>query len=503
MKNIKKICLVFLFTIFATTNIFALGKWINMDLKYDDKVHKYSAEEINIEIDGEKIKNFNMPPIIIEGRTLVPLRDIFEHIDARIEWDKDTREIFVQKDGIDIVFQIDNKQAVKNFVDIIELDVAPKIINGYTMLPLRAISDSIGYNVSWDNTTRTVKIDTNVESTTETTTQVITESTTEITTQAIQNNQTGSIKLVWDQTSKATNDLPAKRIPIDGLNVISPTWFAIKNSQGDVEDKGSIEYSKWAKEQGYQIWALVSNSFDKKITHDTLSSKEKRKKIIDTLVSYAKKYNLDGINIDFESVDKKDGDYYLQFIKEATPIFKANNLIVSVDMYVPTPWTEHYQMEEVGKIVDYVIIMAYDEHYSTSPESGSVASLPWTEKYMTEATKLVDKDKLIMGIPFYTRVWTETKKTDGKVSVVSKSLRMDEAKKLLEDNNAKVFWDEQTRQYYGEYYSNGTTKKIWLEDASSIEERMKVAKKLGIKGVAAWKRGHETDDIWPVINKYF
>lgn len=500
MKKITKIFFILIFTLFTNCVVFGLD-WVNLKLEYDGQIHTYSAEKINIYIDNESIGNFKMEPIILNGRTLVPLRDVFEKMGANVEWNNEKREATIQKDENTIVFKIDSNEALKNGTETISFDVPAKIINDYTMVPLRAISNSLGYEVTWDNNTRTVVIKTNKDSTI---TEIITEATTETTTEMTQNTNTqGGLTILWDQTAKATNDSDIKRQPIEGLDVLCPTWFAIKNSNGDVEDKGSIDYANWAKDQGYELWGLVSNSFDKTITHDTLSVPEKRTKIINQLLDYAKKYNLDGINIDFESVAKEDGDYYLQFMKEATPIFKQNGLVVSVDMYVPTPWTAHYQMEEVGKIVDYVIIMAYDEHYSTSKESGSVSSLPWAEKYMTDATKLVDKNKLIMGIPFYTRVWTETKNADGTVSVVSKSLKMDEAETLLKNNNAKIVFDEETGQNYGEYFSDGTTKKIWLEDEQSIKSRMEVAKNLGVKGVAAWKRGHEKEGIWQVINSYF
>ena len=505
MKSIIKIFSVIIFTLAISFNVFANNNWVNLKLTYDGKVHNYSAEKIHITIDDKPIENLKMEPVLINDRTLVPVRDVFEAMGAEVLWNEKDKETTVKKDNNTVVFKINSNQAIKNEIDVINLDVPAKIINNYTMVPLRAISDSLGYVVDWENSTRTVKIKAPISEKTETTTNTITtETSTETTTtQPIANQKQDGIKIVWDQTSKAINDTEIKRQPIDGLDVLSPTWFEIKNSNGDIEDKGSIEYANWAKEQGYQLWALVSNSFDSLITHDVLSDANKRTKVINDLVMYAKKYNLDGINIDFENVAKEDGDYYLQFIKEATPIFKKNNLIVSVDMYVPTPWTAHYKMEEVGKIVDYVIIMAYDEHYSTSKVSGSVSSLLWAEKYMTEATKLVPKDKLIMGVPFYTRVWTETKNEDGSVSVVSKSLKMDEARKLLEDNNANIVWDSKTKQYYGEYFSDGTTKKIWLEDESSMEERMKVARNLDVKGVAGWKRGHENQQTWNVINKYF
>ena len=508
MKKLINIFILITLVLLLHINIFATNNIINLKLNYDGKIHNYNAEKIHIIIDNTPIEKFNMEPIILNGRTLVPLRDVFEKMNAKVYWDNTERKATIKKDNNEVIFQIDNNEAIKNSIDVIKLEVPAKIINNYTMVPLRAISDSLGYNIEWNNNTRTIFITEPNSSSinTQTTTDLSTETTTvqnSTTEKNTENQEKNGIKIVWDQVNKNNNDTPQKRIPIKGLDVISPTWFSIKNSNGDIEDKGSIEYVRWAKENGYKVWALVNNSFDKKITHDTLSNPEKRTKIINKLVEYAKKYELDGINIDFESIDKKDGQYYLQFIKEATPIFKQNNLVVSVDMYVPTPWSKHYYMEEVGKIVDYVIIMAYDEHYSTSKESGSVSSLPWAEKYMIEATKLVAKDKLIMGIPFYTRIWTETKNPNGTISVTSKSLKMNEAKKLLEDNKATIIYDEKTKQNYGEYFSDGITKKIWLEDETSIRKRMEIAKKLGLNGVAGWKRGHENNKTWDIINEYF
>lgn len=172
-------------------------------------------------------------------------------------------------------------------------------------------------------------------------------------------------------------------------------------------------------------------------------------------------------------------------------------------MYIPKPWTDHYHMEEVGKIVDYVIIMAYDEHYSTSKESGSTASISWVDSAMADAVKLVDNNKLIMGVPFYTRVWSEETQKDGTLKVTSKSLTMNEAYNLLTSNNAELIWLEDAGQFYGQYVENGIVKKIWLEDENSIEERMKISRKYDVAGIACWKRGHEKESVWDIINKYY
>lgn len=505
MRKILSFLFTVIFLCFMFSSVYASSSWVSLDLNYDGKLHKYNAEEIHIILEGTKVEG-DMKPIILDGRTLVPLRSVSENMGAEVIWNNDEKEVTIIKEENEIKFKIGNSYGIKNSIEKFDFDVASKIINGYTMVPLRAISNAFDYDVNWDSGTRIVSINKKNEENLQSTTESITEETSksqEINTEKFVAKENG-IKIVWDQIDNVkANDLAKKRIPIDGLDVISPTWFAIKNSEGDILDKGSVEYSKWAKEQGYSIWALVTNSFNPKITHDTLSDKNKRAKIISQLLNYADKYKLDGINIDFENVNKKDGEYYLEFIKEATKAFKEKGLIVSVDMYVPTPWTVHYKMEEVAKIVDYIMIMAYDEHYSTSKESGSVASMPWVEKYIKEASRLVPKDKLIMGIPFYTRIWTEAQDENGNITVVSRSLTMEDAKKILDENNANIIFDSKTGQYYGEYISEGTIKKIWLEDEKSIEERMKISRKYDVKGIAAWKRGHEKEGIWDIINKYY
>lgn len=486
MKKIINFIFFVSFLLIFNTIAFA-SNFINITLEYDNKIENYNAEKVHIFIEDKEIKSFQMEPIILNGRVLIPLRDIFENMQAKVIWNNEKKEVNVELNNQKLSFLINSNFGTKNETEKFYFDVPAKIINGFTMIPIRAISNALEYNVFWDNSLRRVTISKNKD---------------------IENSKPtpkkDGIKIVWDQISTTKgNDAPGKRDAINGLDVISPTWFAIKNENGDIEDKGSLEYAKWAKEQGYQIWGLITNSFNPKITHAVLSKENKRKKLINDVLALAKKYNLDGINIDFESVAKEDGDYYLQFIKEATPIFKQNNLVVSVDMYVPQKWTAHYHMKEVGEIVDYVIIMAYDEHHRNSKESGSVSSIPWADLHMKKATELVPKEKLIMGIPFYTRVWTETKDKNGNITVSSKSLKMDEAMNLLNQNNAKIIWDEKTGQYYGEYILNGNLNKIWLEEERSIEERMKIATKYDVKGVAFWKRGHENASVWNVINKYY
>lgn len=309
----------------------------------------------------------------------------------------------------------------------------------------------------------------------------------------------GKINMAWDQVFNVEASVNDNRIKAQkGLDVLSPTWFSIADEKGTIKNIANKKYVDWAHKEGYKVWPLIDNQFSGKLTHKVLSDPDARKNIIKQLLALIATYDLDGINVDFENVNKEDGDYYLQFIRELTPFLKAQGAVVSVDVYVPAPWTQHYQRDELAKIVDYVVIMAYDEHWSTSENSGSVASIGWVEKSVKESLEQIPKEKLIMGIPYFTRLWIETP-TDGKVTVKSEAYGMNGGKKVLEDNKVEPVWDGETGQYYGEYQKDNITYKIWLEDERSIEEKLKLVEKYDLAGISGWKRGLEKDSIWDVL----
>lgn len=319
----------------------------------------------------------------------------------------------------------------------------------------------------------------------------------------IDNSFDGKINMVWHQVtnSAANHKVQEAMVGVSGLNVLSPTWFALDDSEGHISNLADVSYVEWAHQQGYQVWALFSNSFDSTFTHDVLSSTEKRERVIKQILAHAAIYELDGINIDFENVAKEDGIYFVQFIKELTPYLKKQGLVVSVDMYVPSAWTLHYDRTQVGAIVDYVIVMAYDEHWSNSEISGSVASIGFVEKGITDTLKEVPHEKVILGLPFYTRLWIE-KEVDGERFISSKAYSMNKAYELLIENKAAIEWREDLAQYYGEYVIDDTTYKIWLEEEKSIERKLKVLQQYDLAGTSGWKLGLEKDEIWPLINSY-
>jgi len=313
----------------------------------------------------------------------------------------------------------------------------------------------------------------------------------------------GGLNLAWHQVSvpEANRYLKKKLEGVHGLDVISPTWLHIKNDQGDLTNLCDLDYVREAHSQNLQVWALLTDGFDKALSHAVLSSTSKREKVIRKLLALSALYELDGINIDFESVPKEDGENFVQFIKELTPYLKEQGLVVSVDMYVPSAWTAHYGREEVGKVVDYVMIMGYDEHWGSSPESGSVASIGFVDRGIRKTLEEVPKEKTVLGLPYYTRLWKE-ETIDGKTKVSSKAYGMGKAYRLMEEAGAQFIWNKEVQQYYAEYEKEDILYRMWLEDERSIEEKVKLMDGYGLAGVAGWKIGLEKEAIWTVLETY-
>lgn len=310
------------------------------------------------------------------------------------------------------------------------------------------------------------------------------------------------INLVFEQISSySANNSFGNTIP-EGVNVLCPTWFSFKSTEGDIKNIADKSYVDFAHKNNVQVWGLITDNFTNSISHGAISSSSARQKVIKQILAYCSLYELDGINIDFEAVPKTDGDYYVQFLRELSPLLKQQNVILSVDMFVPKPWTEHYNRKEVAKVADYIIVMGYDEHYATGGVSGSVASIQWSRLGITATlAQSVPKEKLILGIPFYTRLWKETPDENGNLTVTAKTYNMSDAKKLMKDNNVTLNWLEDMGQYYGEYKQDGSTYKMWLEDEKSIRGRVQLIKEYNIAGCGAWKRGLEEKGIWKAISE--
>ena len=284
-----------------------------------------------------------------------------------------------------------------------------------------------------------------------------------------------------------------------GLNVISPTWFKLNDSEGGFVSFASQDYVDKAHGMGLEVWALVENIeyADSIDMYALLSSTTKRARLIDSLVSTALDYNIDGINVDFEQISTDCGEHYIEFIRELSIPCRANGIVLSVDNYVPTGYTDHYDRGEQGVVADYVIIMGYDEHYSGSDQAGSVASINFVEEGIERTVEQVPAHKVINAVPFYTRIW-ETKGAE----LGSQAVGMAAAEEYVSAHNIALEWDEETCQNYGEYTEGGSLFQVWLEDERSIEVKLNIMEKYQIGGVAGWRLGCEKPEIWDVIGVY-
>ena len=327
-----------------------------------------------------------------------------------------------------------------------------------------------------------------------------------------------TINLAWHQvTSEAANSgVQSVIASTRGLTTISPTWFTIADNSGNLTSIASADYVDYAHRMGIEVWALVDN-FGENVDDLTLfRNMAARENLIKQLISESLRIGVDGINVDFEQIPMEAGEHYIQFIRELSLQCRQNNLVLSVDNYVPKGYNAHYHRTEQGVMADYVIIMGYDEHFGGSYEAGSVASYNYVKEGIEETLKEVPAEKVINAVPFYTRLWRETPKTEAELAeqagteaaeypmkVTSEAIGMAEAASRVSAAGVTAVWDDTTKQNYASWTdSDGSTYKIWLEDASSLEAKLQLMKDNGLAGSAAWKLGFETADIWDLISQY-
>lgn len=309
------------------------------------------------------------------------------------------------------------------------------------------------------------------------------------------------INLVWHQsTSTESNDAMAEMTAeMTGVNVISPTWFSVTDETGTISSLASADYVKLAHDAGREVWGLIDN-FNEAFDETTdLAYASVRSRIIEQLLAEAASCGMDGINVDFENLKEAGIPHYLQFLRELTSAAHAQNLVVSVDTPVPQAYTMYYRRGEQARFVDYMIVMAYDEHFAGSEEAGSVSSLPFVQQAVEEMTRVMPADQVICGIPFYTRVWTEK---FGQSAITSEVLGMDGAKNYAKENQMTETWDASLGQNVATVETSDARYTIWMEDEQSMEEKLKVIQSADLAGVAEWKLGFECADVWSLISEY-
>lgn len=317
----------------------------------------------------------------------------------------------------------------------------------------------------------------------------------------------GNVSLVWEYFSKYAK-APQRTEKIDGVNVVAPTFFSLSDSK-----KGAIvanvgqagqNYINWAHSNGYRVWPWVANEAtnkaDKDLTSEILNDYKLREKLISSIVSAVEMYNLDGINLDFENMYESDKDAYSRLVIELAPRLKELGKVLSVDVTAPDgspDWSLCFNRNVIGDVADYVIFMAYDQHNQSSTEAGTVAGCDWVEANINKflGQEGVKPEKIILAMPFYTRVWNVT---DGGLSSSAVDMK---SQSTLIPGDAKITWDDSLKQNLAEYEKNGRTYKVWMEDAKSLKCKLDLVKKYSLAGGAFWRKDQETSDVWKVINE--
>lgn len=331
------------------------------------------------------------------------------------------------------------------------------------------------------------------------------------------------VNMAWHQIGGTCDGstLASAMEGVSGVNVVSPTWFFMSDNDGNLMSLASYDYVSRAHSMGLEVWGLVENMSYDISTYEILSRMESREHLVDELIRYALEYDLDGINVDIESLSFDAEEAYIQFIRELSIECRANQLVLSIDNYVPTASSDHYNRKEQGIVADYVVIMGYDEHYAGMSEAGSTASIGFVQTGIENTLKEVPKEKVINAIPFYTRVFKqipESAATDeqkqslplvedntseyGRYLLDSIAVSMAQAEKLLANNNVTPVWNEALGQYYGEYVSGGCKYLVWLEDSASIGLKVDLIREYELAGVAEWSLNLAKSTIWETVSQH-
>ena len=330
-----------------------------------------------------------------------------------------------------------------------------------------------------------------------------------------------TINMGWHVVTNksANNNVLTTIASTKGLTTISPTWFTINDVSGDITSIASSDYVNYAHQTGIEVWVLVKD-FDGNVDTaeemlELLSHTSSRTNLINELIAEVLKHDIDGINVDFEKISEECAEHYLQFLRELSVKCRQNGIVLSVDNYVPAYHNSHYDLEEQAEIVDYVIIMGYDEYYEGSLMSGPVASINYVKNGIEAALESVPSEKLINAVPFYTRLWEETPKTEEELAaeagteaaeyatkVTSEVFRMKTIMNRVNESGAAIEIDPETNQNYAEWEEGGKIYRVWIEDETSLEMKLKLIKKYQLAGVSAWRLGWESDGIWDLILKY-
>ncbi len=542
VKELKKYIVI---VILIAVNLLMFTN-INYGVDYKNGINS------NLVIFGNNIKT-DYSPFVENGGIYVSVDTISKIIDENIFYDKVATKIIITTYMDVLKFKIDENKMSKN-MEYTDTATTAKLIDGQPYLDINMVKDIYNIKVAYNERTNTITIDKkdtsdipikynkvyvysdlntnsdvlqilNKDNTVTVYTEslnhvrwykvktdsgivgyisknnvdvVIDDTSDEIVQENSTDNSTGKLSMFW-QYGSDLNVLGSQKI--DGINVVSPTWYELKNSNGEISSKYSRDYYNKAKSLGYKLWPIITNGIDSASysaadTSAMVNSEYNREQFIKNLLQICKNDGIDGINIDFEAMKTEDEYLYTQFIRELAPILRRNNISVSVDMY----FVAYIDRKGVGAAADYVVLMGYDQRGAWSTEPGSISEVSWVEKNINSLINdsNIPSNKIILGVPFYTRLWTIKA---GENKPTTKVYTMEDCVDFLKDNNLTPVWDEDAGQNYVEMTQGDLTYKLWIEDKESIKKRVETVNKFNLAGITGWRKGFETNDIWNVIKE--
>ena len=461
---------------------------------YDKKIAEVSLKENVININGAD-KNTSAHAIERDGVIYIPISEMTEVYDIEIDNIQDTK--IITMDSLDRgqkKAMVTSNLAVKSSTNFIARTV-DRVKEGDTVI---IISSDEGYSRIRTENGKIGYIKTNKL----TNEYAVREDMPE------EKQIEGKINMTWDYYSEVGSAPDRTGTTIDGVNVVSPSFFYIDENGIFRENIGvsGETYIDWAHGNGYKVWPMVSNApaanESLEITSEIMNSYENRKQLIEQIVEACVTYDLDGINIDFENMKQEDKDVYSRFIIELTPRLNEIGMVVSVDVTAPDggeTWSMCFDRNVIGDVADYIIFMAYDQNGVSSTTAGTTAGYNWIALNLVKflQTEEIDSDKLILGIPFYTRIWTED--ANGEI-VRNPTVNMEDIEEVLPDDVQRM-WDDELKQYYVEYQDGDYTRKMWIEDVESLKAKVSLVNENNLAGVASWQYGMETEDVWQMLKE--
>lgn len=470
--------------------IFWDEKYETVIVAKDKTVMKMPVDKNKILVNGKE-KDISVPVQYINQKLYIPIEELEEIFDLKV--DVNEKIIVTTKDADYFSVKVDNKIHTKKYkkdfcmtTDVVKKGETIEIFDDYEnkgdddYLWVRTENGSFGY-VKKKNIMSKDYLH-------------------------IKNDEVeevpAMISLIWEYAANYSPDRSgqSKR---DGIRIVSPTWIYVNDEKGNLKNTISSSYISWAQSVGYEIWPTIKNdAIGISKTSILLNDMNYRQSFIDNVMTLIKKYKFKGINLDFENMYMKDRDMYAELVRELSCTLRANGIISSVDVNVPDGsenWSLCYDSKSISDIADYTIVMAYDQHGSSSKKAGSVASLDWVELNLQKMIERdgIDSNRLVLGVPFYSRFW----RVRNDVVVSTSTMTMKTTKDYMDKHSDSVEWVEESGQYVVRYKDKNDDIEIWVENEKSLKEKLKLISKYKLAGFAAWRWGFENEETWSLIGE--